>query len=308
MKKCAAILLFLLFAFAVDAQVISYQWRTEPGHANVVYLYARDVSGRLDQVGGYNTKTDVFRPLLDYHAGIWGDPCEPPCILPAEFASHHKKRPSATANFGVYMDKEPKIGDEDKGDRYTLNTLWGTRDVTKDQARRLVSEGLPDDRSKWRLTIIGKDDDRARVIKDLEGKEFEALRSAVNLWSVPPTHWSLFSNTTGKPMFVVTGKPTIYLQGPLGSDKPVHRQDDYAGATDLKAIQDFVSSKKTETPANNVENTEVAGVVRDNEGKYDSEQDPDVRTKSVDLLSLILLILGGSGWGGLTGLRFLKFI
>jgi hypothetical protein len=235
----------------------AYGWYSWPGDSTHLYLYYGGPNGQ--QVGGYDITHDLYRPLVDRANNIWADACEPPAPLPAQYRQQHRRNTASDAvpNFGVYRDREA-VGD----DRIRLTTPAGTRDVSKGEAMKLVKDGIPDDANKPRLTIVGSEAERSQVLKDLDG--FAALKAAVNLWPVPPDHWSLFSNTTGKPMFVVAGHPTIYVQRPDGS--VLHRQDNYGGPQDLQAIAELVSGKQQPIQA-----------VRDNEGKYDPARDPDLR-------------------------------
>lgn len=124
--------------------------------------------------------------------------------------------------------------------------------ASKGAALEAVEKGLPDDKGKLRLTVIGSDADRARVTKDLAAGELAELRARTVLWSVPPDHWSLHDNTTGQPMFAAAGKPTIYLQAADG--KVLHRQDDYQTG-DFEAIRRAAVG-------------------------YDAKKDPDLRKQS----------------------------
>jgi hypothetical protein len=116
--------------------------------------------------------------------------------------------------------------------------------VTQAEALRAVQQGLPDDAAKLRLTVIGANGDRTPVEQELAKPESKDIADRALLWSVPPDHWSLKDHATGQPMFVTTGKPTVYLQAPSG--EVLYREDDYRQGDFTairKAIDDYDKRK-----------------------------------------------------------------
>lgn len=83
---------------------------------------------------------------------------------------------------------------------------------------------LIDDSGRLRLTVIGQDADRKRVLADLKGNAtLSALLADVIVSDYAPDAWPV--QGLG---FKTDGKPTLYIQAAGG--KVIHRQDDYDGA------------------------------------------------------------------------------
>jgi len=83
----------------------------------------------------------------------------------------------------------------------------------------LEAPNLQDDTAKLRLTIIGTDEERERVLADLHGP-LRDIADACLVQSYPPDHWAIT-----RAGFHREGHPTIYIQTPEGN--VLHRQDDY---------------------------------------------------------------------------------
>lgn len=141
-------------------------------------------------------------------------------------------------NFGVDKDKiskEPQI-------------LRGDKAIGRKEAIKLLEgKNLEDDTAKLRLTIIGPEADRKRVLADIESNPVlsVAVKERCLVQAYAPDHWAV--KNLG---FVTTGKPTIYLQRADG--KVLHRQEDYRGPEKL---------------------TEA---IRKADPKYDTARDPDL--------------------------------
>lgn len=164
-------------------------------------------------------------------------------------------------NFGIDREQfgQPK-------ERITL----GGREITHAEAKKLLEAGsLTDDSAKLRLTIIGSEADRKRVLDDLKGPLAD-LAGRFLVQSYAPDDWAV-----ARAGFQTAGKPTIYVQSPSG--KVLHRQDDYAdGADGLRRALE---------------------VIRKPDPNYDPSKDRDLRRPSGDF----------STWGvlGLAGVLFL---
>jgi hypothetical protein len=92
--------------------------------------------------------------------------------------------------------------------------------ITRGKAvQMLQANGLVDDSGKLRLTIIGPDADRRRVIEDLKGP-LRDIADQCLVQDYPPDHWAV-----ARVGFYTGGRPTIYIQAPDGT--VLHRQDDY---------------------------------------------------------------------------------
>jgi hypothetical protein len=132
----------------------------------------------------------------------------------------------------------------------------GGREITCAEARRLLEAGsLTDDSGKLRLTIIGSEADRQRVLDDLKGPLAD-LANGFLVQSYAPDNWAVACAG-----FQTSGKPTIYVQAPSG--KVLHRQDDYADGPDglRRALE----------------------AVRKPDPNYDPAKDRDLRRPNADL-------------------------
>src|SRR5262245_30921158 len=100
------------------------------------------------QIGSWHREYQVYRPLVNYHANTWGQPCEPPIPVPEAW------RPSLIeANFGINLLRfdAPK-----SGSHYTING----KKANKNEVLDALQKGLPDDRTKLRFTVIGSKEKR----------------------------------------------------------------------------------------------------------------------------------------------------
>lgn len=160
-----------------------------------------------------------------------GKPCtcgNGPAAKPAAQAGQEKRAvedgrgdafpvdPDGTWNFGL---------DRKKIDGRT-KYRFGDQEISRQEAMRLIEEGIPDDANKLRVTVIGPDADRKRVVADLDGPAFAQLKSLYTVQSYDPSN----------PMiqglgFVTSGRPTVYVQKPDGT--VMHRQDEYDGPAKL---------------------------------------------------------------------------
>src|SRR2546421_415479 len=83
--------------------------------------------------------------------------------------------------------------------------------LSRARAVESLEKGLVDDSGKLRVTIIGSDEQRTRVRRELEANpQFKESAEAFAVRDYPPSHWSL------QPGFVTTGQPTVYCQTPTG--------------------------------------------------------------------------------------------
>ncbi|GAB6184514.1 hypothetical protein [Thermopirellula anaerolimosa] len=115
-------------------------------------------------------------------------------------------------NFGI-----DRAGLNGSAERITL----GGREITRSEATQILQAGsLADDSGKLRLTVIGNDVDRKRVLDDLKGPLADVAAQCL-VQDYPPEHWAVAGAG-----FHTAGKPTIYVQAPDG--RVLHRQDDYA--------------------------------------------------------------------------------
>lgn len=161
-------------------------------------------------------------------------------------------------NFGI--DRE-QLGQP--RERITL----GGKEITHAEAKKLLEAGsLTDDSGKLRLTIIGSEADRKRVVDDLKGPLAD-LAGSFLVQNYAPDDWPV-----ARAGFQTGGKPTIYVQAPSG--KVLHRQDDYADGADgfRRALE----------------------AVRKPDPNYDPTKDRDLRRPSADLSMWAVLGLAGA--------------
>lgn len=201
-----------------------YEWRYPQWDQGRIYLYQVDRFGRSHQVGGYCTKGQHYRPY-DAELNTWGDVAPCPVALPGGV----RKR---VENFGVQLDKL------DATAKYKLHTQHGVREVTVQEAGKLVQEGLPEDAEKPRITVIGTDSERKPVLDDLQ-KTPDLTKDCV-IRGYKPDHWAI--QGCG---YQTDGHPTIYMQAPTGT--VLHRQDDYQGGAQ-PTIEALRKAKKNYDP------------------------------------------------------------
>ena len=220
-----------------------YWWKNASNEPDLVHLYMGP-----HHKGTYSFQDGLYRPLLDYGSGTWGAAQAPPVSPPARPGGSPAPVVGQKLNFGI---DESKLGKED-----VYYTNQGP--ICRSKANQMLSDPTHyrdhyagqhlDDKKKLRLVVIGQEEVRKRILRDFEQT---GLDTHVMPWSVPPGHWSLKDNVTGKVMFAYKDDlPTIYLQTPDG--KVLHRQADYKGKEDFQAIRKAVDA-------------------------YDSSKDPDLR-------------------------------
>ncbi len=254
MKRLMCLLL-LLWPIAAEAQncpggvcprvivpaVVKCEWRTDASvEPTQEFLYKGGV-----QVGAWSHKWNHYRPY-NAKANVWGEVSEPPVKAPIARPIISQVEP----NFGIDLDKmHPR-------EKPTYRDKHGA-EISRQEAFAALKD-IPNDGGKLWLTVIGSEADRKKVTDDLPADLKEKLR--VN--SYPPDHWAVADG------FITTGKPTVYLQAPDGTN--IHRQDDYGGIADFEAIRKGVAN-------------------------YDAKKDPDLRKPAAapGSSAVPLLILGG---------------
>lgn len=134
-------------------------------------------------------------------------------------------------NFGVNWDKISPH-----------QATFNGRKIGCERAYELIGKQIPDDKGKFRFTVIGTQAEQKAALTQFAALEPE-IRDRCNTWCVAADHWSLRDGVTGEPTFKTQGTPVIYFQAPDG--KVLHRQDD---ATDFptalrKAIKGYDAAK-----------------------------------------------------------------
>lgn len=213
--RSIALLTILLLADVLSAQCGPDGCPVEPALEPLAWHYFPDFDpDRLylfqgaSQRGSFDLKEHYYR-AYDEAADAWGQPIE---MSPLPVPPHYLQPPG-----GVDRERISPI------ERVTANG----RPISMAQAHALIGAGLPADADWLRLTIIGTDADRQRVLDDLNNDAtLKELRGKLVVQDYPPEHWAVAGAG-----FHTAGTPTIYLQQPDG--KVLHRQDSYHGPAEL---------------------------------------------------------------------------
>jgi hypothetical protein len=139
-------------------------------------------------------------------AGRCGDGCA--CVVPGAGPV------LISENFGL----DRKRMDDGDRPKYRRFGKGGVREITADEAHRLLEKGLPDDQGKRFVTVIGPPDSLKAFSTLWATPAFAAHRDKVLLQLLPPDDWDV-----KRKGFVGTGSPTVYVQAPDGT--VLHRQD-----------------------------------------------------------------------------------
>jgi hypothetical protein len=187
-----------------------YSWRKGQASAGELCWY-RYQNGQL--VAGWIPSTNTFRW---YQNGTWSEPVTPPWEEEQARAGKRVAQVDPPVFFGVDPDKISPC------ERYRL----GDKEVSKGEAIQQLgapSGQIPNDAANLRLTVIGAEEDRRRLLDDLAKSPTLALwRDKLVVQDYAPTDWAVAG--VG---FVTSGKPTLYLQQPDG--KVLLRLDQYDG-------------------------------------------------------------------------------
>lgn len=214
------------------------------------------VEGR--EVGYYDVPASKFYPVDDPDGAGWelgGGACRCNGKCDCSGCKPAGDKPTG-AVFGQLPACPPGGIDADRlkpdgAERFTING----RRVDRGRAIESLLGGsgnLIDDSGFLRLTVIGSDAERKRVLDDLKGPALAGLAGGLLVRDYPPDHWAV--KDAG---FKVDGRPTIYVQHAGG--KVLHRQDDYDGGPDR-----------------------LAGAIRKARPDYDPKKDPDLSKPKVE--------------------------
>lgn len=143
--------------------------------------------------------------------------------------------------------------DPSNGEAFTVNGIRVDRQTAFESLLPRTGVDLTDDSTFLRITVIGRDEDRGKVLADLKtNPKFAELLQGCIVRGYAPTNWAV--RDCG---FVTTGTPTIYIQAPTG--RVLHRQDDYSGGPDR-----------------------LAGAIRRARPDYDPKKDPDLTKPKIE--------------------------
>lgn len=146
--------------------------------------------------------------------GMW------PLPVAAQRKPEQIKAEPVAENYGI------DLAQMTPGPPFTVNG----KPVSTTKAFEIIMSGeLTDDAHKPRLTIIGTQEQRKKVLADLESSPaLLPYKDKLHLQAYSPDNWAV--KGCG---FKTDGQPTIYLQTCDG--KTLHRQDDYSGGPEALA-------------------------------------------------------------------------
>lgn len=224
-----------LFAFTSVSMAELVWWR----HLNDptgMYLYDDNTL-----VGRFDLPTQTYRPF-NTRTQDYGEASQAPAAVPPQ---------ASNGDYGVDTS------------RIHAGVSISGRTCTEAEAIQAIQDtAIPRDERFLRLTVIGNERDRERVLRDLEQHpELSPLRASLVVQDYDPNDWAM------RVGFHTQGRPTIYLQQPDG--KVLHRQDDYDGPSNL------------------------AGAIRRANDSYQASRDRDLRRTDTNSLLPILLLGGG---------------
>lgn len=192
--------------------VATGQWKT---------LHDGKVYDLREQVNRLNPKDqrDKEKPVPAVKED--GDPAQPNYIPSRQHQKGYK--------FGVMTDKLSKE------EMFCKDGKETSKDDVIRSMYHFYTSGVPTDWDVPRITVIGPEADRARVLGDLrDAPELSWLKGKCLVQDYPPDHWRVVDGG-----FVNTGKPTIYCQAPDGT--VLWRQDEYKDAKSLSlALRDKI--------------------------------------------------------------------
>lgn len=237
---------------------LGYEWvQTDPDQ------FALKLADR--QIGSYVISEGKYYPFSN---GSWGAASEPPVQAPvsAQKATRQclccricdketccctpKDKCWPGCHCGEAKKTETKdapiFGCDSKKITKGKHILNG-REVSREEVISAI-EAVPNDASRNRLTVIGPDEARAAVLKDLQNDpSLKELASSLLVTDFLPTDWQV-----AKAGFDVTGTPRIVYLSPDG--RVLHSQGDYEGGA-----------------------AALAQALRKANENYDPKKDPDLR-------------------------------
>jgi hypothetical protein len=186
-----------------------FSWRQGQAAAGEPCWY-RYKDDRL--IAGWIPSTNTFRWYKD---GAWSEPVTPPWE-----EKENAGKADAQTNPPVFFGVDPEKISPDE--HYRI----GDREVSKREAIEQLGAPagqIPNDAANLRLTVIGADEDRRRVLDDLaKSLALAPWKDKLVVQDYAPADWAVAG--VG---FVTSGKPTLYLQQPDG--KVLLRLDQYEG-------------------------------------------------------------------------------
>ncbi len=164
------------------------------------------------------------------------------------------------------LKKEPGLMKEhiSKHKQYTVNGIPMTEEVAK--GLLAGDNKMEDDSNQPWLTIIGTEEERKRVLEDLDkAPELAPWKGKLRVQAYPPDHWAV------RPGFKTDGHPTIYVQKASGED--LHRQDGYNGPALMATVLANANLGELRTPK-----------------PYDPNKDPNLNSPLADPFAFISAI------------------
>lgn len=223
-----------------------YEWRTAAAHPRHRYLY---LGAQL--LGSWSEREETWHPRV---AEGWG-----PAIEQAPVGRPECMR-APVANYGVRRDQWPS------GEMYVINGHSCTRRTAL--AALTADRELPKDTDKLRLTVIGDEKFRHRVLEDLDrAPPLAPWKERLLVQDYPAEHWSVAGLGFPARGIVVQAPPSADGRG-----RVLHQQTSYDGPEPF------------------------AGALRLVDKGYDKEKAPDLTKTaagawSVPWVELILLLV-----------------
>lgn len=239
LKLAAALCIFFCLSCGV-CLAETYRWADEKSEQPVLF----DSSGK--QVGNFFKAENVFKPLDA--SGQFGKASALPqgASLPegVKFVPTSKCNCGEKASCGGNCEdcrcltnpKEVENYGVDTSKIHTSDIKLNGKCVSKKKALELIEKGLPDDANKLRLTVIGSNAMRAKVLSELNANPaWATLKDKFSVQDYGPDSWAVSA-------FEKRFDPTIYVQSPpdaKGFGQVLHRQEDFEGGSDklIKALR-----------------------------------------------------------------------
>lgn len=197
---------------AAVAAPVAYRWVPVANSNGQLALYLGS-----KQIGNWSP-AGYYRPLVATAVGeSWGEPCEPPVAPPAVYSTQPSAKPPVAAvldegkeddnlpepdplNSGIIVDKLAKNGEE--------KATYNGKEISPAKAYGLVmGSEIPDDADLPRLTVVGDQSFRFRLLTDLESSaELLRLSGKVAVGIYPPTTRGLSERGYSKPGIYFTDK------------------------------------------------------------------------------------------------------
>ena len=211
------------------SRVHTYQWARHAPDSDQVDLM---LNGR--QIGAWSIDGQYYLPI---EGERWGDAGDPPVQVPHFFRRDRKK----DGNFGI------KIDQLQKAQGIYLHTAArpdGVK-ISRATAEQILQDGVPDDRSKPWIVVVGSKAKTDQVLAD--ALKDPAMAGMFRIWAGAPGDWQLGDSETKAPLgYFAQIDPTLHLVAPDGELKAA--QPGYAGPKDLMTLASAWGKRECAVP------------------------------------------------------------